>query len=126
MAERTRSKVVSPRHWEYRIVKRHLPEPENHDWYGIHECYFRDGVLDAITESPATLESESVAGVNEVRVMMFQAIKNPVIDYDAFVASLPPALPQGVRRPIHASGFNFSTDGTAGMLGFRDEGDVNG
>ncbi len=90
---RKESRAAPSRYWQYRIVKRRLQPPETGDWYGIHECHFLNGALDAIGEEAATIESDTQAGVNEVRVMMFQAIRSPVIDYDAFVASLKSATP---------------------------------
>ncbi len=69
--------------WNYRVVKRRLPPPENHDWYAIHEAHFDDnGNLTSITERPVATESDSMQGLRQVRSLMFQALRAPVIDYD--------------------------------------------
>ncbi len=69
--------------WNYRLVRQHLPSPENHEWYAVHEAYYtKTGELYAITERPCTLEGESVEEVNGIRAMMFEAFKHPVLDHE--------------------------------------------
>lgn len=73
----------------YRIIKRRLPYPENHDWYAIHEVYYEDdGVtVKAITENAVAIEGETMQEIQEVWMMMTRAcLRAPVLDYDELQA----------------------------------------
>lgn len=72
--------------WNYRVVRRHLPPPEDHDWYAIHEAYYdKAGKIYAITEKPCTIEGESVQELNGIRLRMLEASKQPVVEWDDVV-----------------------------------------
>ena len=70
--------------WNYRLVKKIIPDSE-HFTYGIHEVYYNDdGTAWGVTEDPVDMSADHL---NELKIqwdMLIEAFGRPVIEYDEF------------------------------------------
>ena len=75
--------------WNYRLVKKSVPDSE-HFTYGIHEVYYNeDGLAWGVTEDPVNMSAEHL---NELKMqwdMLIEAFGRPVIEYDEFCKDSP-------------------------------------
>ena len=71
--------------WDYRVVRRQgndRYEPTQF-FYGIHEAYYKKtGECFAITKEPVDVFGDTPSEVLETLIMMRQACKRPVLDYE--------------------------------------------
>lgn len=72
--------------WNYRVVRTTSPFPvdgEQPHWFAIHEAYYdAEGGITAITERPVAFESDSIQGLQQLRLMMFEALKRPTLIHE--------------------------------------------
>jgi hypothetical protein len=74
-------------HWNYRVVRKLLPGDPKAFSYGIHEAYYNEDKVIAITEEPQTPHSDTYDPdpIQDLRVQLKQMLKafdKPVINFE--------------------------------------------
>ena len=72
--------------WNYRVVRRWLKDSGEYQ-LGVHEAYYdKNGRVRAISEEPEPMvvfgKEAKIEQLQEMRMMMFKAIQQPILDYD--------------------------------------------
>ena len=72
--------------WDYRVVHRREVFPGvigAEDVYAIHEVFYNDqNRPNGVSASPAPVQAGTLAGLNEVRMLMAIACQKPVLEWD--------------------------------------------
>ncbi len=75
--------------WNYRLVKKAIPDSP-HYTYGIHEVYYNeDGTAWGVTEDPVDMSAEHLNDLKIQWDMLVEAFGRPVIEYDEFCKDRP-------------------------------------
>lgn len=68
--------------WNYRVIKD--KDQHNHEFFAIHEVYYKDGKPTSCTENPIKLIGDSIKDLKQDLKLIEEAFSKPVLEMSLF------------------------------------------